>query len=415
MKLSFLKPFLFVFYILFKFSLSYLCLDDEFYNTTSKNCVQCKTLIPGCFNCELNNDKIICKNCLNGYKANLNNNQINSCNINCGYPYTYSNIPEKELQNDCQINLWKNEHISNNFYENDLLFNLPRETSNQELESLKLFYKQTNGPFWLNNFNWLEGDPCLNNWFGIKCNLRGNVISIIFNENYLNGVLSKETLAGLIHLKTIIITNTLNNNEDSANIINYVSPYIWKISSLNQVIIKNVELKENFGILFPENDKNLESNVEIIELDYNSLSGSLPNFERFIKLKTLSLSNNSLNGNLANLNTIKSKLEYLQLNNNNFEGNIPNLDNIDSSLRVLDLRSNINLKGNLPSKYFSEKYFKNLSYIGLILTHVTPPDNCKNHAFCIKRLIVNARSINDPDFVLDDYEKAFLLPRNLTQ
>jgi hypothetical protein len=318
------------------------------------------------------------------------------------------------LIDECQINLWNNDHNSYNKYHSSLIINNPRETSTEELEALKLFYKETNGPFWINNDNWLINDPCINKWYGVHCNLRGNIIGLIFHENYIQGIISSEVINSLIHLEKIIIVNTLKyTNETNENIIYFISPNIWKIKKLNEVIIKNVKLYQSTATLFPENDKNIISNIEIIELDYNKIYSILPDFSRFEKLKILSLSHNNITGDLSNLNTIISDMEIIQINDNNLEGEIPNLNNlqINKKLQVLDLRNNSLLNGDLPNNFFSEEYFPYLKYIGLILTHVTPPPNCKNHAICIKRLLLKSKSIHDEDFELTSYEINFLLPR----
>ena len=62
-------------------------------------------------------------------------------------------------------------------------------TSPAELEALKDFYTSTGGPSWRFQYNWNEGDPCQNNWFGVQCNYAGQVITLHFFENGLNGVL----------------------------------------------------------------------------------------------------------------------------------------------------------------------------------------------------------------------------------
>ena len=389
------------------------CLEDEFYQDSNK-CKKCSEEFEGCFSCEIS-DGFICNKCLDGYNPIITEGKILSCDINCQYPYTYCNIPNKNIRDECQINLWKNKFNSYNAYHCNLLLNNPRETSNIELEALKLFYRQTNGPFWVNNNNWLIEDPCINKWFGVYCNLRGNIIGLIFNDNFVQGIISSEVINGLIYLERIIIVNTLRYKTTlNENIIYYLSPEIWKLSNLNEVVIKNVNLKQSIYTLFPENDINIISNVEIIELDYNLIYDELANFTRFEKLKILSLSNNNLSGGLDNLDTIISDIEIIQLNDNNFSGEVPNLNNLQNNkkLEVLDLRNNTKLNGVLPQNFFSEEYFPNLKYIGLILTHITTPPNCRNHAICIKRLIQKSKSIHDEDFELTEYEINFLLPRN---
>ena len=43
-------------------------------------------------------------------------------------------------------------------------------TSTDERDALEEFFRSTNGYFWRNNENWLDGDPCTNHWFGVTCN-----------------------------------------------------------------------------------------------------------------------------------------------------------------------------------------------------------------------------------------------------
>ena len=62
-----------------------------------------------------------------------------------------------------------------------------RHVSETELAALVAFYKAFNGDNWRFYDNWLVGDPCVNQWYGIGCNTEGNVISIHFFENHLVG------------------------------------------------------------------------------------------------------------------------------------------------------------------------------------------------------------------------------------
>lgn len=57
-----------------------------------------------------------------------------------------------------------------------------------ELKALTDFYDATSGPNWRVNSNWLKGDPCLNKWYGVGCNVWGQVISLHFFENSLNAI-----------------------------------------------------------------------------------------------------------------------------------------------------------------------------------------------------------------------------------
>ena len=56
------------------------------------------------------------------------------------------------------------------------------------------------------NTNWLVKDPCLNHWFGVRCNVWGQVIGLHFFENKLTGVIST-TFGNLKNLRHLSIIN----------------------------------------------------------------------------------------------------------------------------------------------------------------------------------------------------------------
>ena len=43
------------------------------------------------------------------------------------------------------------------------------QTPQSQIDALTDLYNSTNGPSWKNQTNWLEGDPCSNQWYGITC------------------------------------------------------------------------------------------------------------------------------------------------------------------------------------------------------------------------------------------------------
>lgn len=42
-----------------------------------------------------------------------------------------------------------------------------------EVSALEDLYEASGGENWLNSDNWLQGDPCANEWFGVTCDSRG--------------------------------------------------------------------------------------------------------------------------------------------------------------------------------------------------------------------------------------------------
>jgi hypothetical protein len=59
-----------------------------------------------------------------------------------------------------------------------------------QLVALEELYNNTNGPEWNTNTNWLVGDPCSDNWFGLACDKsERNLETIDLRQNNLNGPL----------------------------------------------------------------------------------------------------------------------------------------------------------------------------------------------------------------------------------
>lgn len=65
-------------------------------------------------------------------------------------------------------------------------------TPPSEIYFLREFYKNMHGDHWIvSNWN-LDGDPCLDAWYGIECNLYNEVISIDLSANNLVGPIPNE-------------------------------------------------------------------------------------------------------------------------------------------------------------------------------------------------------------------------------
>ena len=64
------------------------------------------------------------------------------------------------------------------------------QTPQSQIDALTDLYTSTNGPSWTIQTNWLEGDPCSNQWFGVYCNNASSVfkktfVASLFEFNYL--------------------------------------------------------------------------------------------------------------------------------------------------------------------------------------------------------------------------------------
>ena len=70
------------------------------------------------------------------------------------------------------------------------------------------FYEATNGAGWQTKTNWLNLDPCDNEWYGVKCESVGEtmVIGISLPSNNLKGTLPS-SLSSLINLNYVHLTD----------------------------------------------------------------------------------------------------------------------------------------------------------------------------------------------------------------
>ena len=58
-----------------------------------------------------------------------------------------------------------------------------------ELAALQDLYNSTNGDRWTYSTNWLQGDPCDDNWYGLNC-VNGHIDAILLQQNNLGGCTS---------------------------------------------------------------------------------------------------------------------------------------------------------------------------------------------------------------------------------
>jgi hypothetical protein len=348
---------------------------------------------------------IVCLECLSGYNPTYLNNTITSCDNACGSYPQFRDIINKEVTDFCKISQWAAVQIDLSAY--DMVNNNPRPTSSDELSALRSFYTYLNGQIWENNDNWLIGDPCLNYWYGIMCNSRGNIISIHLKQNRLYGVIP-DTIKLLKYLRYIYIYNHPNENSyDNANFIFQVPKEITYLPNLKEVIIKNVN---TFQYLSQDNF-NFGPSLEILDLSHNRFNSTLSFGGNLYmqNLKRINLSNNNFYGSIISLNFL-IKLEIIELQNNFFSEDIPLLNQL-TNLKVLDLRNN-SFTGDLNQNYFKQSYFVSLEYIGVMLNLVNNiPEPCRNSSLCYNRMLQNVRSIDDPVFELTSTDLMYLIPK----
>ncbi|TKY60696.1 inactive receptor kinase [Spatholobus suberectus] len=175
--------------------------------------------------------------------------------------------------------------------------------------------------------NWNESSPMCASWTGVTCNEdKSRVIAIRLPGVGFHGTIPPDTISRLSALQTL----SLRSNVISGH--------------------------------FPSDFSNLR-NLSFLYLQFNNLSGPLPDFSAWKNLTVVNLSNNHFNGSIpASLNN-STQLAGLNLANNSLSGEIPDLKL--SRLQVLNL-SNNNLQGSVPKSLlrFPESAFSgnNISF-----------------------------------------------------
>ncbi|KAL6335125.1 hypothetical protein AAG906_027185 [Vitis piasezkii] len=186
-----------------------------------------------------------------------------------------------------------------------------------------------------------------------------NLVTLDLSWDKLN-TLKIEGGKGLVKLNKLEHLDLSSNNLTDTHILEFLATL---------PALKSLSLADNY-MEQPLSDQDLEafSNLEILNLRLNSLTGSVPSSIRALSsLKVLSLSNNRLNSSLSiqGLCELK-KLEELDLSLNSFEGILPPCLNNLTSLRLLDLSQNL-LTGSISSSLIAG--LSSLVYIDLSHNH----------------------------------------------
>ncbi|XP_065015627.1 protein STRUBBELIG-RECEPTOR FAMILY 5-like isoform X2 [Musa acuminata AAA Group] len=227
-------------------------------------------------------------------------------------------------------------------------------TDQADVSALNVMYSSLNSPSQLTGWSSSGGDPCVNNWKGIKCS---------------GSSVTKITLSGLQ------LTGTMG----------------YQLSSLISVTYFDLS-KNNLNGDIPYQ---LPPNTTHLNLAGNALTGGIPySVSQMNHLKYLNLASNQLSGQLTDMFGELSSLSLLDLSFNRFSGNLPNSFGSLSSLKTLNLQNNQNVQNNqftgwIPNKL---KSINNLKVGGNSWSTGKPPpgmvtardNNGKSHKSSIK-------------------------------
>ncbi|KAJ9683255.1 hypothetical protein PVL29_019015 [Vitis rotundifolia] len=175
------------------------------------------------------------------------------------------------------------------------------------------------------------------------------LVALDVSENSWEGVLTEAHLSNLTNLKELSIAK-FSLPTDLNLVINISSEWIppfklqyLKLRScqLNTLILRNAQISDSI----PEWFWKLDLELDQLDLDYNQLSGSIPNSLKFAPQSSVYLNVNHFNGSLL---LWSSNVSSLFLRNNSFSGPIPqDIGERMPMLTELDLSYN-SLTGTLP-------------------------------------------------------------------
>ncbi|KAI3691070.1 hypothetical protein L2E82_49287 [Cichorium intybus] len=168
----------------------------------------------------------------------------------------------------------------------------------------------------------------------------GSLTDIDLSYNNLLGTVP-EALGTFKNLRTLDLTN--NRIEGG------IPSSFGNLNDLQRLLLSGNNLNQDLPGLFNNlSGPGTERSLQILDLNYNQLSGSLPDFTTFTALKELYLGQNQLNGSFPRKFWQISNLLILDLADNRINGLLPDLS-VFSSLRELYFERNL-LNGTLGER-----------------------------------------------------------------
>ncbi len=218
----------------------------------------------------------------------------------------------------------------------------------KERAALVAFYNSNNGADWNSNENWLSDKP-VNYWYGVSTDDDGHVSSLNFTYNNVYGKIPKE-IAALTELKSFSILNSKDPTTGFAPI----PEEFGQLKKLEWISIGDYSIS---GTL-PESLFYLDK-LETMTIYGNShmQASPIPKAIKNLKsIKSLTLSDMNLTGQLIPELGELTGLTYLNLNNNHLTGSI--LPELGSMINLTDIRLRGNsLSGTIPPSVCSMKNF----------------------------------------------------------
>eukprot|EP01133_Synstelium_polycarpum_P003788 gene3788-4368_t len=239
-------------------------------------------------------------------------------------------------------------------------------TSALEKDALIKLYQSTIGEEWHRSDNWLQGDPCLDAWFGVDCSTTGSIIQLNLPSNNLVGTIPSQ-LSQLVHLESIILDyNVLSDSIPSQLFINMDN--LTSIQLQNNLLGGDISWTESLplGIAFlwvagneftgsiPKTWSKYPK-LDFIFVELNRLTGQIPNEIGDLKMiRLLDIGFNDITGPIPE--TIKNleHLTHFWCYDNRLSGNLPLALGNMTSIEMVEFTRN-KLSGEIPIDLFSDR------------------------------------------------------------
>jgi Leucine-rich repeat (LRR) protein len=219
------------------------------------------------------------------------------------------------------------------------------------LSNMTSLYNESNGDNWTNNTNWLSGDPCTNNWYGISCNSSDQITAINLQNNHLTGVITTNlTGSYLSSLTTLDLSGNLLGGTIPSEIISIANLTSLQLHHNYDLTTNDVNTQNH--IVTSNNDQGaysyiVNTNISLIQTNalealYNATSGV-----RWISNSNWKVGNPCTNNWYGVTCNSDGLVTELALQSNNLVGNIPTEIGNLTQLTSLNLRGN-QLTGAIP-------------------------------------------------------------------
>ena len=217
---------------------------------------------------------------------------------------------------------------------NHLIAHQYSTTNPKDKEAMVELYTATYGQYWNNNTNWMKGDPCDDQWYGLYC-INGRVLQINLVFNNVTGSLP----AALAQADMLQVVRLYSNR--------LTGPIPSQILQMKALQILDLDANLLTGSL----PKSISMpNIMSLILYQNKLTGEFPDLVETPQLQTLEISSNVFTGDFPDVSRC-TKLQELVASRNNFSGQYPSSLGGLQSLRQLWLFMNQFRNPEIPNSW----------------------------------------------------------------